>query len=85
MAWAARSANARMVRLMAAWVVIGVVVNRLNIALVAWGWDQPGRYFPSWMEIAASLAIVTMGVLCFRWIVNRMPVLAPDPRFDDMH
>lgn len=85
MAWGARSGNASLVRLTAGWVVIGVIVNRINISLVAYGWDQPQRYFPSWMEVAASLAIVTMGILCFRWIVNRMPVLSPDPRFDDAH
>lgn len=85
MAWGARSGNAALVRATAVWVVVGVIVNRLNISIVAYGWDQPSHYVPSWMEIAATLAIVTMGVLCFRWIVNRMPVLAPDPRFDDVH
>jgi len=75
MAWGARACNARLVRLTAGWVVVGVIVNRINISIVAYGWDQPQRYIPSWMEVAASLAIVTMGVLCFRWIVNRMPVL----------
>jgi hypothetical protein len=29
------------------------------------------------MEIAVSLALVVAGVLAFRWIVNRMPVLRP--------
>ena len=33
-------------------------------------------YVPSWMEFAGSVTIVTMGVVTFRWIVNRMPVLS---------
>jgi hypothetical protein len=28
------------------------------------------------MEIVGSVTIVTMGVVAFRWIVNRMPVLS---------
>jgi hypothetical protein len=27
------------------------------------------------MELVGSVTIVTMGVVTFRWIVNRMPVL----------
>jgi hypothetical protein len=27
------------------------------------------------MEVVGSVTIVTMGVMTFRWIVNRMPVL----------
>jgi Ni/Fe-hydrogenase subunit HybB-like protein len=53
------------------------VVNRLNVSLVAYNYNQSVRYWPSWMEIAVSLALVVAGILAFRWIVNRMPVLRP--------
>jgi Ni/Fe-hydrogenase subunit HybB-like protein len=39
------------------------------------------RYWPSWMEVSVSLALVTVGVLAFRWICNRMPILFEDPAF----
>jgi Ni/Fe-hydrogenase subunit HybB-like protein len=71
----ARRASARLVRGVAAWTVLGVIVNRLNVSLVALNWSRPTPYYPSWMEIAVSITIVTIGIQVFRWIVNRMPVL----------
>jgi hypothetical protein len=35
------------------------------------------------MEMLTSITIITIGVLTFRWIVNRMPVLREDPRFGE--
>jgi Ni/Fe-hydrogenase subunit HybB-like protein len=45
----------------------------------------PDRYFPSAAEVLISLTIVTLGVLVFRWIVNRMPVLREHPDFRGAH
>jgi Ni/Fe-hydrogenase subunit HybB-like protein len=59
--------------------VLGIVLNRLNVSLVAYNHNQPVRYWPSWMEIWVSVTLVLAGVLAFRWIVNRMPVLRPLP------
>jgi len=64
---------------------LGVVVNRLNIVIVAVNWSRPVNYVPSAMELIVSLTIITIGVLAFRWIVNRMPVLRRDPAFGDNH
>jgi hypothetical protein len=36
---------------------------------------------PSWQEIIVSLTLVTVGILAFRWIANRLPILSEDPRF----
>jgi Ni/Fe-hydrogenase subunit HybB-like protein len=47
------------------------------VSLVAYNWNQEVRYWPSWMELSVSLALVVIGILAFRWIVNRMPVLRP--------
>jgi Ni/Fe-hydrogenase subunit HybB-like protein len=74
-AWGARNRSVKAVRAAAAVAVLGIVVNRLNVSVVAWDWQNPHHYLPSWMEIWVSLTLVTLGVLCFRWIVNRMPVL----------
>ena len=51
------------------------MLNRLDVSLVAFNWQHPFTYVPSWMELVGSVTIVTMGVVTFRWIVNRMPVL----------
>jgi hypothetical protein len=28
-----------------------------------------------------SVTLITLGVVAFRWIANRMPILSEDPRF----
>ncbi len=37
------------------------------------------------MEILTSLTIITIGVLTFRWIVNRMPILREHPAYEEVH
>jgi len=74
-AWGARHGRVSTVRAAAVLTVLGVVLHRLNVSIVAFNWEQPARYVPSWMEVVGSVTIVTMGIVCFRWIVNRMPVL----------
>jgi Ni/Fe-hydrogenase subunit HybB-like protein len=61
--------------------VLGVVLNRLNISVIAFKWYEPVHYVPTWMEV-----VVTAGVLCaeiwvFRWVVLRMPVLSQSPEW----
>ena len=80
-----RHRKPRLVRMTAAWTVLGVVVYRLNISIVALNWNVANRYVPSWMEILTSLTIITIGVLTFRWIVNRMPILREHPAYPEVH
>jgi Ni/Fe-hydrogenase subunit HybB-like protein len=80
-----RTQNVRLLRATAAWTVLGVVVNRLNISVVAMNWNAAERYVPHWMEVMTSLTIITIGVLTFRWIVNRMPVLREHPAYSESH
>jgi Ni/Fe-hydrogenase subunit HybB-like protein len=82
-AYGARRSNVTLVRWTAAWTVLGIVVNRLNVSIIAMNWNQPDRYIPSWMEVMVSLTLVTIGVSVFRWIVNRMPVLRELPEYAD--
>ncbi len=80
-----REGNVRLVRAAAVISVLGIVINRLNVSLVAFNWDVPDRYFPSGMEVVTSITIITLGVLTFRWIVNRMPVLREHPEYPAIH
>ena len=48
-------------------------------------WNVADRYFPSVGEVLTSLTIVTIGVLVFRWIVNRMPVVHEHPDWRGAH
>jgi Ni/Fe-hydrogenase subunit HybB-like protein len=85
LAFAARRGDARTVRVVAGIVVLGVVINRVNVSIIGFNWDVPNRYVPSFIEIWVSLTLVTLGVVTFRWIVNRMPVLSEHPAYRDAH
>jgi Ni/Fe-hydrogenase subunit HybB-like protein len=79
----ARRGNLTLIRWTAAWTVLGIIVNRLNVAVIAFNWNAPDRYVPSWMEVWVSIALVTIGIQVFRWIVNRMPVLRESPEYHE--
>jgi Ni/Fe-hydrogenase subunit HybB-like protein len=81
----ARTANVTLVRWTAAITVLGVVLNRLNVSIIAFNWTSAERYVPSWMEVWTSLTIITIGVLVFRWIANRMPILFEHPKYRESH
>jgi Ni/Fe-hydrogenase subunit HybB-like protein len=74
-AYGARNGRVRIVRFAAIAAICGVILNRLDVSIVAFNWTHPFTYVPSWMELVGSVTIVTMGIVVFRWIVNRMPVL----------
>jgi Ni/Fe-hydrogenase subunit HybB-like protein len=80
-AYGARNGRLTLLRATAAWTVLGVVVNRLNVSVVAMNWQVTPHYVPSWMEVVTTITIITSGVLAFRWIVNRMPILHEDPNY----
>jgi len=83
----ARERNVGLIRWAAGLSVAGVVLNRFNISLVAFNWQLPSaqRYFPSWMEIGISIFIVTLGVVIYRFICTRMPVLYEHPDYQHDH
>jgi Ni/Fe-hydrogenase subunit HybB-like protein len=80
-----RTRSVAVIRIAAVVAVLGVVVNRLNVSLVAMNWNVSDRYFPTWMEIVTTITIITLGVMTFRWIVNRMPILHEHPDYRHEH
>ncbi|BDG02992.1 NrfD/PsrC family molybdoenzyme membrane anchor subunit [Anaeromyxobacter oryzae] len=84
-AFGARSGRVGLVRAAGVMGVLGIALNRLNVSVIAMNWNRPDRYVPSWMEIWVSITLCTIGVLAFRWIVNRMPILREDPAFAEGH
>ena len=63
----------------AALVVGGVVLNRINVFLVAYQPLYPIRpYFPSFLEIMVTIGLISTLVLIFRWIVMTFPVLTTE-------
>ncbi len=84
-AWGARNREPAAVKVAAVLAVGGIILNRLNVSVIAFNWTNPIRYVPSWMEVWVSLTLVTLGVVAFRWIVNRMPIVREDPAFPQGH
>jgi Ni/Fe-hydrogenase subunit HybB-like protein len=76
-----RYRNLLLIRIAAILAMIGIIINRLNISIIAYKWWIPfsERYFPSWMEIVITLAIILTEVWVFRWIATRMPVFSKPP------
>jgi len=62
-------------RVAAVGAVLGILMNRLNVSIIAFKWYMPVRYVPSWMEIVVTLGVISAELWVFRWIVERMPVL----------
>jgi Ni/Fe-hydrogenase subunit HybB-like protein len=82
-----RDKNFAMIRFTSLLTVAGIILNRLNVSLIAFNWQLPQteRYFPHWMEIGISIFLVTCIVLVFRFIVMRMPVFYEHPDFKETH
>ena len=83
----ARNKDIKMIKWTSAWAVLGIVVNRLNVSLIAFNWQLPAdqKYFPHWMEIGISIFIVTVGIVVFKFIVTRMPIFYAHPDYKDTH
>jgi Ni/Fe-hydrogenase subunit HybB-like protein len=79
-----RDKNIKLIRWTSVLAVLGIIVNRFNVSMVAFNYHLPSseRYFPNWMEIGISVFIVTVGILVFRFICTRMPILYEHPDYE---
>ena len=82
-----RDKNLTVIKWTAVWTVIGIIINRFNISLVAFNYHLPAdeRYFPHWMEIGISIFLVTLGLIAFKFIATRMPIFYQHPDYEDAH
>lgn len=55
-------------------VILGFVLNRMNITITGMEASAGRSYFPSWMEIAVTLSIVTVGFIAFAAAAKHLPV-----------
>ncbi len=57
-----------------AMIIVGFILNRMNISITGMeGWAG-ASYFPSWMEIAITLSIVTVGFIAFAYAAKYLPI-----------
>lgn len=83
--WAASRRSLGWIKVGAAMTLVGVVLNRLNVSLIAFRWDAPVHYVPTWMELVVAAAVLSAEVWVFRWIVVRLPVLGGEPEWARHH
>ena len=77
-----------MVRFGAFWAVTGIIVNRINVSIIALNWNLPHHLSPYHSAVEgghSGSSIATIHVLIFRWILNRMPVLHAHPDYKETH
>ena len=80
----ARERKYGLIKFAAVLTVIGVVINRFNVSLVAFNYQLPAdqKYFPYWMEFVISIFVVTLIITAYRFICTFMPVLREHPDYE---
>ncbi len=78
-----RTRNAKLIRWTAALTVLGIVFNRFNVSLVAYNYHLPSdeKYFPALAEIGVTIFVITLGLIVFKFISTRMPILYDHPDY----
>lgn len=66
--------NPRMLFGIATMVVIGFMINRLNIAITGMESYAGVRYFPKWTEVSVTVAIVAAGFAIFGLATKYLPI-----------
>lgn len=67
------------VKVAAVMTIIGIILNRMNVSVIAYHWDAAVPYIPSWKEFVVTFTIIFSQILVFRWIIRRMPVIDDSP------
>ncbi|UCE20598.1 MAG: polysulfide reductase NrfD [Gemmatimonadota bacterium] len=70
-----RNRNVALIRFSSVITIVGLILNRLNVSIITFNWTLHHREYPKWTEYVIAVTIITIGVLVYRWIVNRMAVL----------
>lgn len=64
-----------LIRISAIITMLGIIINRLNISIIGFRWDAVNPYYPTWMEIVVTFAVIFIEIWIFRWVIRRLPVL----------
>lgn len=55
-------------------VIIGLVWNRINVAIVGIIVEKWESYYPYWTEIFITIGVVSIGLIVFKWAVENLPI-----------
>jgi len=78
---AVRNNSVSTVKIASVLTLLGIIINRLNISVISFKWYEEAHYFPHWMEIAITAAVIVAEIVVLRWIVLRMPILNDPPEW----
>ncbi|MCK5689657.1 Ni/Fe-hydrogenase cytochrome b subunit [Myxococcota bacterium] len=81
--WGIKKQNFTAIKVAAVMTLLGIILNRLNISVIAFKWYAPNHYVPTWQEIVITLTIISIEIWVFRWITNRAPILSESPEWAD--
>jgi len=84
-AFGVRNRSLVLVRFTAFLTIVGVIVNRISVSLIALNWKIPHREFLHWKELIMVVTIITIQILIYRWIANRIPVHHEHPNYREVH
>jgi len=73
-AYGVRNRSLGIIKVASVLTLIGIILNRLNISVIAFNWNATVKYYPSWQEIVVTLMVIFTEIWVLRWIVTRMPV-----------
>jgi len=74
-AYGIRNNKLGVVRFSALLVVCGVVLNRLNTALITFNWKLPEREIPHVYEFVIAITVFAIYITVYRFILYRLPIL----------
>jgi len=55
-------------------VIIGLVWNRINVAIVGVIVEDWETYYPFWTEIFITIGVVAIGLIVFKWAIENLPI-----------
>lgn len=80
-----RNRSAGLIRFTAFLTILGLIVNRFTVSMIALNWQLPHREFVHWKELILVVTLITVEILMYRWIVNRMPVHRDHPDYEGVY
>jgi Ni/Fe-hydrogenase subunit HybB-like protein len=77
--YAVKYRNIAVVKWAAGLSLLGILMNRLNVSVIAYNWTSIAHYYPTWQEVWVTLTVISVELIVLRWIVERMPILGDPP------
>ena len=75
LAVAVRNNKVGLIRFGALLTIFGVVLNRLNTALITFNWKMAERFTPHWREAVITFTIFAIYIVVYRFLLYRLPIL----------